>query len=225
MTVLGFENRIRKFFYALCLTLVCVVVSPLSVYSENYSVSYLWHSDLSKISVYKKKILVFSTRIVSRIHSHLLKSSGLEPAVVIKSRDWKPQNKKIALPERLASGAQAKKITSKPEDPLEDEIEKYIKSQRRRGVIRSNERTAWVVYDFKTDKKIVSINEDVPMEAASLIKPFIALAFFRGGGIGEIYLRKKIAEINGKNDTQIRQPLGRLVFEVNGRTSFRAKDS
>jgi beta-lactamase class A len=56
-------------------------------------------------------------------------------------------------------------------------VESYIKGLRRRRVVQSDERTAWVVYDFTSGEKVVSINEDMPMGAASMIKPFIALAW------------------------------------------------
>ncbi len=61
---------------------------------------------------------------------------------------------------------------------LENKIEKAVKSMRRRGLLSSNERTAWSVYDFTRGVKLVSINEDKPMQAASMIKPFVAQAFF-----------------------------------------------
>ena len=61
---------------------------------------------------------------------------------------------------------------------LEGQIEHYIKSLRSKGIIRGDERTAWLVYDFTSGKKLVSINEDTTLQAASMIKPFLALAFF-----------------------------------------------
>lgn len=64
------------------------------------------------------------------------------------------------------------------DSPLEVKVERYIKELRRQGKIRPDERTAWSVFDFHTGKKLVSINEDVPLQAASMIKPFLALAFF-----------------------------------------------
>jgi beta-lactamase class A len=64
------------------------------------------------------------------------------------------------------------------DSPLELEVESYIKSLRRSGRIESQERTAWSVYDFTTGKKLVAINEDVPYQSASMIKPFVALAYF-----------------------------------------------
>lgn len=64
------------------------------------------------------------------------------------------------------------------DSPLEAEIEGYIKSLRAQGRISRNERTAWLVHDFTTGQKLVSINENAPLQAASMIKPFLALAFF-----------------------------------------------
>ena len=61
---------------------------------------------------------------------------------------------------------------------LEAQIERYIKGLRARGSIRSSERTAWVVQDLTSGRKLASINEDTSLQAASMIKPYLALAFF-----------------------------------------------
>ena len=69
---------------------------------------------------------------------------------------------------------------------LESQIESYIRGLRSRGAIRSNERTAWVVYDFTSGKKLVSINENTSLQAASMIQPYLALAFFHQVEAGKI---------------------------------------
>ena len=61
---------------------------------------------------------------------------------------------------------------------LEHSIESYIHQLRQQNRLRLDERTAWTVYDFTADEKLVSINEDVPMQAASMAKVYFALAFF-----------------------------------------------
>jgi len=61
---------------------------------------------------------------------------------------------------------------------LEIQINSYIQRLRRQGQIQRDERTAWSVYDFTRREKLVSINEEVPLQAASMIKPFVALAMF-----------------------------------------------
>ena len=61
---------------------------------------------------------------------------------------------------------------------LHYEVNAYIQSLRRIGRIPRNERTAWSVYDFTTGTKLVSINEEHPLQAASMLKPFVAQAYF-----------------------------------------------
>ena len=61
---------------------------------------------------------------------------------------------------------------------LEYKINKAVKTMRNSGIISSNECTSWSIFDFTSGQKLVSINEDRPMQAASMIKPFVAQAFF-----------------------------------------------
>ena len=79
----------------------------------------------------------------------------------------------------LAPVSEAEAHVNSNEHRLEAQIERYIKGLRRKGIIAHDERTAWSCFDFTTGKKLVDINEDTPMQAASLIKPFVALAFFQ----------------------------------------------
>lgn len=60
---------------------------------------------------------------------------------------------------------------------IERHIEQHIKRLRSKGRIKRDERTAWSVYDFNTGKKLVTINEERPLQAASLVKPFVAAAY------------------------------------------------
>jgi beta-lactamase class A len=61
---------------------------------------------------------------------------------------------------------------------LEAAVEAYIDRLRRQGKLGPDERTGWSVYDFTTGEKLVTINEDQQFQTASLVKPFIAAAFF-----------------------------------------------
>tara|TARA_R110002096_G_scaffold42893_25_gene115405 strand:- start:3960 stop:4838 length:879 start_codon:yes stop_codon:yes gene_type:complete len=69
---------------------------------------------------------------------------------------------------------------------LEGQIEGYIKSLRGKGAVSPNERTAWLVYDFTSGQKLASINENIRLQAASMIKPYLALAFFHQVQAGRI---------------------------------------
>jgi beta-lactamase class A len=176
--------------------------------AADYHISYLWHPDLAGVEAYKGKVagllgpdlarrlrvvkgqdnygLVYprkggleSASTVASRHSRILAAKGLEPAVPIAASDWAapapaaPRAVPAALP--AASGSAA---------AIEKRIEAYIKNLRKQGSLKHDERTAWVVYDFASGEKLVSINEDMPLDAASLIKPFIALAWLHEAKAG-----------------------------------------
>lgn len=70
------------------------------------------------------------------------------------------------------------KYQSTIDSPLEADFERYIKSRRSRRALSATDRTSFVVYDISKNKKLVSINEDRQMMAASIIKNFVMLAYF-----------------------------------------------
>lgn len=61
---------------------------------------------------------------------------------------------------------------------FEHNIEEFIKELRQSGKIRNDEKTSWVVYDLAHDRNLVNINANEEFQAASMIKPFVALAYF-----------------------------------------------
>jgi beta-lactamase class A len=61
---------------------------------------------------------------------------------------------------------------------LQSQVVTLVKRMRAQGKIRPDEETSWSVYDFTGGKKLVSVNEEIPRQAASMIKPFVAQAFF-----------------------------------------------
>ena len=81
------------------------------------------------------------------------------------------------------------------DSPLENQFESYIKTRRRRKALAATDRTSFVVYDISKNKKLVSINEDRQMMAASLIKNFVMLAYFHEVKYG----RQKHTSVNKGN--------------------------
>lgn len=69
---------------------------------------------------------------------------------------------------------------------FENSIESYIKKMRSKGRISRDETTSWIVYDLERDKTLVDINANQDFQAASMIKPFVALAFFHKVKRGEL---------------------------------------
>lgn len=117
---------------------------------------------------------------VARAHSKLLRSRGLESAAPIRSHDWEFVGPgAVQAGEPVSPSVPATTAERRPAiGDLSAAVDRQVKNMRRQGLIAPDERTAWSVYDFTTGKKLVGINEDVQFQAASLIKPFLALAFF-----------------------------------------------
>jgi beta-lactamase class A len=60
---------------------------------------------------------------------------------------------------------------------IETMLDEHVKQLRRQGQLAPDERTAWTVYDFTTSATLAEINADLELQSASLVKPFLALAY------------------------------------------------
>ena len=76
-------------------------------------------------------------------------------------------------PRRFVSSGMGRTNTA-----LEKSIEHHIDVLRSTGKIRGDEATGWMVYDLQQNESVVDINAEKQFQAASMIKPFVALAFF-----------------------------------------------
>lgn len=74
--------------------------------------------------------------------------------------------------------SQAKPVRLATDSSVEENVENLIKRMRRKGKIRRDEKTSWMVYDLEKDRSLVDINANQLFQAASMIKPFVGLAFF-----------------------------------------------
>ena len=62
------------------------------------------------------------------------------------------------------------RASDQPSD-LARQVVALVRHMRSQGLIRAGEKTSWFVYDFTTRSKLVAVNEDIPRQAASMIKP------------------------------------------------------
>ena len=83
-----------------------------------------------------------------------------------------PQSKEQPLPPEQQAG-------------LNSRMGAFLKEQTSKGKIQPRERTAWAAYDLTNNSYVVSINSNRPFQAASMIKPFVALAFFHQADKGK----------------------------------------
>lgn len=154
-------------------------------------------SDSGFAVVYRRRGNAEGARNAAANHSRILTARGMGAASVVAAKDWVEVAKGAKLPAPAAQPAspppppQAPQPQSEAKAPatetalidsnqrqwLESMIEARIKSLRRDGHLAADERTAWSVYDFTTGEKLVEINADIKLQAASLIKPFVVLAY------------------------------------------------
>lgn len=78
----------------------------------------------------------------------------------------------------LLLGAPTFSMAAARESALQTQVIDLLDRLRARGMLAAGERTSWCVYDIASGQKLVSINEDAPRQAASMIKPFVAQAYF-----------------------------------------------
>lgn len=173
--------------------------------SARYDISYYWDSDPAKVLAHRQAVagvlgpgveaklsvvgsengwaLVYrrggdadGARLAAETHTRILAARGLGAAVPVRSRSWSELGAEGARPGDAAEAERIAASQAAEKKALEDILEKRVKDLRRRGRLASDERTAWTVYDFTSGEQLVSINEDIKLQAASLIKPFVALA-------------------------------------------------
>jgi beta-lactamase class A len=173
-------------------------ISPAAAAANRYDVSYFWSRSLAGVQDYRDRVAEVlgpgvTTRLkvvakgdlfglvyarhggragaarVAEVHTRLLQSRGLEAAMPVRTREWAVQVSR----NRMTGIERSRELHD-----LQAAVEDYISRLRREGKIKDDERTAWSVYDFTSGEKLVSINEDEQLEAASMVKLFIAAAFF-----------------------------------------------
>lgn len=131
----------------------------------------------------------------ARTHTRVLRRSGLEPAAVIREGHWRFLNDRASAPRGRVQTprrhAPSGGTRNHAMHNLEAAVSNYIARLRAQGAITRDERTGWAVYDFTSGEKLVTINEDIQFQAASLIKPFIALAFFHRIKNGDFFYGPK----------------------------------
>ena len=167
--------------------------------------------------IYYRRGSADSASQVAVSHTRLLQVRGLDRAAAMRSLDWtyvdnasvaskpvaeappptpvvevgktaKAVKASVSLPPETAKGAVQETVAKRSHrNDIETAVEDYVKKLRARGVINRDERTAWSVYDFTTGEKLVDINEDTKFQAASLIKPFFALAYFHQVRKGQLH--------------------------------------
>ena len=68
-------------------------------------------------------------------------------------------------------------LTAQAATPLENSINERVRQLRSEGRLAGDERTAWLVHDLVANRPLAQINAQVPLQCASLVKPFVIQAY------------------------------------------------
>jgi beta-lactamase class A len=136
--------------------------------------------------------------VLALVCSAAASARNLESIVPIESWNWEappfsePELSAAPAPAPAATPVPAMAATPAPAVvpasvglALQAKIDSLVKSLRKRGLLKPDERAAWSVYDITGETALAQINEDAPLQTASLIKPLVALAFFDAVAAGE----------------------------------------
>ena len=70
--------------------------------------------------------------------------------------------------------------------PVRDAINAHVQDLRRRGLLAADETTSWYVHALDDDRTWVALNAERELQCASMMKPYVALAFLHKVEDGEL---------------------------------------
>jgi beta-lactamase class A len=78
------------------------------------------------------------------------------------------------------------KVSTNQNAQMEKNVARLLQELHQKGILKGDERSGWAVYDLENDVNLVEINANDLFEAASMIKPFVGLAFFHQAKAGKL---------------------------------------
>ncbi len=146
------------------------------------------HAKIMRSKKISTSITTENNNMVVYGESSLIDDVGPEKPIIcqLPAKDITPKPTPILIPEKIVAVLKVIKATlpsksvtlSNEVSKIERSIEEYITGLRKEGRIANDESTGWMVYDLEKNESVIDINADQEFQAASMIKPFIALAFF-----------------------------------------------
>lgn len=94
---------------------------------------------------------------------------------------------KVGTVRRQAAATKMVGVKSAPEPSgPRQRMDQFLREQQTKGHIRRQERSTWAAYDLTREAYVVSVNTERSFQAASMIKPLVALAFFHQVDAGKL---------------------------------------
>jgi len=139
--------------------------------------------------VFFLSFILFPCQVFSQSGQYDLNNSSSFEILDVQAKKKPEKNVAPSEPDYEKKSDSSRIIQASPDSgkkDVEQAIEMYIKELRRKGKISSDETTGWMVYDLTRKESLAEINSELRFQAASMIKPFVALAFFHRVKEGEL---------------------------------------
>lgn len=181
---------LKKDFHQITSTLGKQVSAKLfieKVDSQNFSIVYhCWGSKSTALRYVKQhgsqlKTKKISPTLISAVNRPIVEAQAVKVKGSAQKRIAAQQAiiaHKQASIKALGRNSTVQAIPSSSTARINSRMDSFLQGQKKKGRICKKERTAWVAYDLTNNTYVVSINTHRPFQAASMIKPFVALAFF-----------------------------------------------
>ncbi|MFT7518558.1 MAG: beta-lactamase class A [Kiritimatiellia bacterium] len=100
-----------------------------------------------------------------------------EAAVKADTPDKSEVTKEADPAAKVSTPALSSTLPASIQTPLRDAINEHVQGLRKRGLIAPDETTSWYVHTLNDDRTWAAINAERSLQCASMVKPYVALAF------------------------------------------------
>lgn len=111
-----------------------------------------------------------------------------------------------------------------PGGTLQQQVSERLRSLRTQGRMARDEVSSWSVQDLTTGTDLVALSQDIPRQAASMIKPFVAQAYFfqvaaSGGrvGYGDHIRALMVRSIRDSDNAATNQLMRLVIYQAKGK--------
>ncbi len=170
--------------------------------------------------VYQRRGNLESTRRAAESHQKKLRK-GFDPKAAmersnpvvygersyLREEDEETRERKPRVEQPIKQPVKPQPPSEKPQkgtDALEGIVERHIQTLRNKGRLADDERISCVVYSMPDRAKLVSINEDIPRQAASMMKVCVMTAIMHEASRGNLKytstVRRHVKQMIQKSD-------------------------
>ena len=159
-------------------------------------------TDTQFVLIYRRRGDLESTKRIAQLHQSILRPRGMDASFTAENNNEVVWGIASNLDQKVSKEVKITKAPAKkqPHNSLEQQLESLTANYHKSGKLALDETAAWYIYDLNAEQEIVNIHKEQPLQCASMMKPFLALAYFHKLG-----KRKYNSEARGKLELMIQK--------------------